>query len=65
MERLWALHIGIAQWPAWQKDIVSASLDGPLAVQSNRCAPFEKLLYDSSLFVESPGGWPSQRREWS
>ena len=32
IEPLRALHLDIAQWPAWQKNIVTASLDGPLVV---------------------------------
>ena len=32
IERVWALHLDIAHWPAWQHDVTSASVDGPLAV---------------------------------
>lgn len=30
-ERLWRLQTGVADWPTWQKDIESATLEGPFA----------------------------------
>ena len=29
LERLWQLHIDVAQWPSWQKDVRTATLEGP------------------------------------
>ena len=34
-ERLWQLQTGVADWPTWQKDIESATLDGPFAAGSS------------------------------
>ncbi|MBD0695056.1 SRPBCC family protein [Streptomyces sp. CBMA123] len=31
LDRVWALHTGIGDWPVWNTDIDQARLDGPLA----------------------------------
>lgn len=31
-ERVWAIHTDIESWPAWQADVATAVLDGPLVV---------------------------------
>jgi hypothetical protein len=31
-ECLWQLQIGVADWPSWQRDIETATIEGPFAV---------------------------------
>lgn len=31
LDRVWRFHLGVADWPSWQSDIKSASLDGDVA----------------------------------
>ena len=54
---VWAVHVDVESWPAWQTDISAASIDGPFATGSTitwRTAGIEKPI-PSTIHAVEPG----------
>lgn len=55
LETVWALHTGIAAWPAWNPDIDQAELDGPLLPGSSFAWRTHGLDISSTVYELVPG----------
>lgn len=54
LDLIWRLHIDVNGWPAWQRDIDSASLDGPLEAGATFHWTTFGLAIDSAVFQVEP-----------
>ena len=60
LDKVWALQTNIEQWPAWQPDISSVQLDGPVAPGTIFRWKAKGLSITSTIHEVEPGrriGW--------